>query len=115
VELIFEVQGRGEQLIVRCRGQLVCGHEAEALRATMNRLFKSAEHITLDLSSVRKMDCAGLGALVACMAFARQHGKQFELCFIPSRIWNMITVTGLHRVLAMAQVSKETAIGVYAA
>jgi anti-anti-sigma factor len=84
VELIFEVQGRNEKLILSCRGQLVCGHEADALQVTFCRLLASTRHITLDLHNVRKMDCAGLGAIVACMTLARQQGKTFDLCFVPA-------------------------------
>jgi anti-anti-sigma factor len=108
VELIFEVQGRNEKLILSCRGQLVCGHEADALQVTFCRLLASTRHITLDLHNVRKMDCAGLGAIVACMTLARQQGKTFDLCFVPQGISNMIRVTGLHHVLHVAEKHDST-------
>jgi anti-anti-sigma factor len=115
VELIFEVQGRNEKLILSCRGQLVCGNEADALQITFCRLLASTRHITLDLHNVRKMDCAGLGAIVACMTLARQQGKTFDLCFVPSHISNMIRVTGLYRVLHVAEQKSASSVGVCAA
>jgi len=72
-------------------------------------------HITLDLHNVRKMDCAGLGAIVACMTLARQQGKTFDLCFVPSHISNMIRVTGLYRVLHVAEQKSASSVGVCAA
>jgi anti-anti-sigma factor len=115
VELIFEVQGRDEKLILICRGQLVCGNEADALQITFCRLLASTRHITLDLHNVRKMDCAGLGALVSCMTVARQQGKSFDLCFVPPQISNMIRVTGLHRVLHIVEQKSASSVGVCAA
>lgn len=115
MELIFEVQGRNEKLILSCRGQLVCGHEADALQVTFCRLLASTRHITLDLHNVRKMDCAGLGAIVACMTLARQQGKAFDLCFVPPNISDMIRVTGLHHVLHIAERTNATTVGVCAA
>src|SRR5512140_2936928 len=103
VELTLEVQCRDDRPILACQGHLICGDEAEALLAAVARLLSTSEQITLDLRDLSKMDCAGLGAIVASLNAARQRGRTLELCAVPPRIRRMINLAGLQGVLCFAE------------
>ena len=103
MELTLEVQCRDDKPILACQGHLICGDEAEALLAAVVRLLATSEQITLDLRELRKMDCAGLGAIVASLNVARQRGRSLELCAVPPRIRKMIDLAGLHGVLCFSE------------
>ena len=115
MELILDVQGRADKPILHCRGNIICGHEAEALQAAISRLLTVAEHVTLDLRDVRKMDCAGLGAIVAGSSLARQRGKTLELRSVPSQIRQMIRATGLLGYLNETEQPFSPSVGAFAA
>ncbi len=109
MELTLEVECRGDKRVLNCRGHLICGDEAEALLAAVARLLASSDSVTLDLRELRKMDCAGLGAVVASLSVARQWGRKLELCAVPPRIRRMIDVTGLQEVLCFSERPAEAA------
>lgn len=109
MELTLEVQCRGDKPILACHGHLICGDEAEALLAAVVRLLATSEQITLDLHELRKMDCAGLGAIVAALNVARQSGRTIELCAVPPRIRKMIDLAGLRGVLCSSEHPEQVA------
>lgn len=109
VELTLEVQCRDNKPILHCKGHLIYGDEAEALLAAVARLTSSAEHITVSLRGLRKMDCAGLGALVAARNVARERGRSMGLCAVPTKVQRMISLTGLEEVLCYAEETAEAA------
>jgi anti-sigma B factor antagonist len=109
VELTLEVQCRDDKPILSCQGHLICGDEADALLAAISRLLATSEQITLDLRDLRKMDCAGLGAIVAAVNVAHQRGRSVELCAVPPRIRRMINLAGLEGIFCVSERPAEAA------
>ena len=105
MELTLEVQSRDEKPVLFCHGHLICGHESEALLAAVVRLLSTSQRVILDLRDVRKIDCGGIGALAAAVSVAHRYGKSIELSSVPRKVRFMMQITGLHRVLKVAESS----------
>ena len=103
VELTLQVQGHPETPILTCHGHVICGNEAEALHAAILRLLAVAERVTVELRFVRKMDCAGLGAIIDGFRVARHQGKSLEISAAPRCVRILIHATGLNGTLAPAE------------
>jgi len=57
--------------VVRCRGRIVFGEEADELRRVTLGLLNETQRIVLNLARVEYIDSSGLGALVASFISAR--------------------------------------------
>ena len=56
--------------VVRCRGRIVFGDEADELRRVILGLLKETEGIVLDFAWVEYIDSSGVGVLVASLISA---------------------------------------------
>ena len=70
--LNLDVSRTGDIVVVRCRGRIVFGEEADELRGLMLSLLKETKRIVLNLAWVVYMDSSGLGTLVASFISARR-------------------------------------------
>ncbi len=99
MDLMLHVGHQGETLVLSGQGQIIRGPEAEALQAVLLHMLASHNQVVLDFSSIRRMDCAGLGILADACARAREQGKSIELCGVCRLIREMIQCTGLDKVI----------------
>src|ERR1700686_2614260 len=74
--LNLDVSRTGDIVVVRCRGRIVFGEEADELRGLMLSLLKETKRIVLNLAWVVYMDSSGLGTLVASFISARHRGAE---------------------------------------
>jgi len=109
VELVLQVESHHHKVALICSGKLVAGDEAEALQAALSRLLEASEGVTLNLGSVYKIDCAGLGVIADAARRARLAGRSFELCAVPDAVWRMLRLTGLHQALTIQGVQPSAA------
>ncbi len=68
-------------------------------RAVAKALRDGADCVEIDVSRVRLIDAAGLGALVACEQMAQQAGCPFRLEGAHEKARALLTLTGLDRTL----------------
>jgi anti-anti-sigma factor len=85
--------------------ELVRGQQQEIL----DRLQPLVEShsVRLDLSSVGRIDAAGLAALVSLYCAARRAGHKFSVANPPSHVARILAIVGLDRIL-MSTDSVET-------
>ena len=94
-------------LELSCHGNLVCGQEAEAFQAAINRLLSSSngEPIFICLSQVRKIDCAGLGVIAEAARHALDEGRILQLKSVSPAISRMLRFTRLDSILQVVESS----------
>jgi len=81
--------------ILSCRGRIVFGEEATALRGTLKRLLNSSKRILVDLSAVSYIDSGGLGSLVGVFSTARSAGVVMKLTGLGQRMKDTLQITKL--------------------
>jgi anti-sigma B factor antagonist len=94
--------------IVSCRGRIIFGEEATALRDTLKYLIgKKTRNILLDLSGVNYIDSGGLGTLVGAYSSARAAGTDIKLAGIGQRVRDVLQITKLVTVFEVYDSEKE--------
>ena len=70
--------------------------ESARLLERLGRLVVE-RNVTLDLSSVERIDAAGISALLALYCRARESGNRFSLVNVSARVAEILRVVGLDR------------------
>src|SRR5215472_5823075 len=88
--------------LIRCKGRIIHGPEAEALEAEVDRQIKipgmvlyDIKMVVLNLRETEFVDSTGLGVLVRLYAVLRAVGGGLKLCQMPPKILKVIEVTSL--------------------
>ncbi|MCF2527151.1 STAS domain-containing protein [Yinghuangia soli] len=88
----------GGTAVVRAEGEMDIA-TADALRDRLVAALAEHTEVTVDLSAVTFIDCAGLRGLLAARAFADRHGRHLAV-HDPSRpVRRLLAWTGLDRQL----------------
>lgn len=93
--------------IVRCRGRIVFGEEADELRRTVLALLVNTQRIVLDLAWIEYIDSSGLGVLVASMISARHHRAEIKLAAVGSKARQVLTIARVQRLFEIYDSSDE--------
>jgi anti-sigma B factor antagonist len=72
--------------VVRCRGRIVFGKEADELRRVILGLLKESQRIVLNFAWVEYIDSGGLDTLVASLISARHGGAEIKLAALGPRV-----------------------------
>lgn len=91
--LSLDVSKTGDISIVRCRGRIVFGEEADDLRRVLLSLLKEAQQIVLNLSWITYIDSGGLGTLVASFISARNKRADIKLAAPSTAARRALTIT----------------------
>jgi anti-anti-sigma factor len=91
------VHRNGDEVTLKCRGNVVAGRCVEVLRVVAE--MRREPIVILDLSQVRSMDAAGLGVLVELHHSLRSQGRELRLVRVAPRVKRTIKLVNLHRVL----------------
>jgi anti-sigma B factor antagonist len=83
--------------VVRCRGRIVFGDEADELRRIVLGLLNETQRIVLNFSWVDFVDSTGLGVLVASLISARHRGAEIKLAALGPRTREVLTTTKMDR------------------
>ena len=92
--LAIDVERRGDESIVHCRGRLVSG-ACSYLHKEVYPLIEESQRIVLDLNGVDWVDSMGLGALVRLQVIARKNGGQLQLMNVGKRVRDLLELTHL--------------------
>jgi len=79
--------------------ELVRGREKELL-AWVSPVVRR-KSVTLDLSGVRRIDAAGIAALVSLYSCAQKAGHRFSVANLTPRVAEVLTLVGLERILSV--------------
>ena len=91
--LHLDVSRSHDIAVVRCRGRIVFGKEADELRLVLLGLLKDTERIVLNLAWVEYIDSSGLGMLVASFISARHQRAEIKLAALSSHARRLFTTT----------------------
>jgi anti-sigma B factor antagonist len=81
--------------IVDCRGRLVFGDEASALRDTVKNLLAETKKVVINLADCTYIDSGGLGTLVGLYSSAQSSGGMIKLARLQQRVIDLLQVTKL--------------------
>ena len=98
--LTIEIQESPLHVVVRCSGRIVHGDGAKTLRDLV--CSQTKKQITIDLSRVRAIDAAGVGALATIQAWANNSGRTIRLLSPTPAVHEVLKSTGLDATLEIS-------------
>jgi anti-anti-sigma factor len=105
--LDLNVSRTGDIAVVRCRGRIVFGEEADELRRVVLSLLKETPRIVLNLVWIEYIDSTGLGTLVASFISARHRGAEIKFAALSPRAQRLLTSTKLDRLFQIYDSTEE--------
>ncbi|HMK31193.1 MAG TPA: STAS domain-containing protein [Terriglobales bacterium] len=81
--------------IVDCKGRILFGDEAAALRDLVKNLLNGTKKIIINLGDTTYIDSGGLGTLVGLYTSARNAGGNIKLANLSQRVVDLLQVTKL--------------------
>ena len=93
--------------VVRCRGRIVFGEEADELRRVILGLLNKTRRIVLDFAWIEYVDSTGLGVLVASLISARHHGAQVKLAALGPRARQVLAIATVDRLFEIFDSADE--------
>lgn len=85
--------------------ELVRGCE-QGMLARLSPLVRR-QSVTLDLRRVKRIDAAGIAALVSLYSSARQAGHRFRVANLSPRVAETLKLVGLEGILSLQRASKK--------
>ena len=77
--------------------ELIRGNEQGLLQRVAP--LATRQNVCLDVSSVERIDAAGIAALISLYACARDAGHNFSICGVSHRVAEILNLVGLDRLL----------------
>jgi len=96
--------------IVDCKGRILFGDEAAALRDLIKNLLNGTKKIVINLGDTTYIDSGGLGTLVGLYTSARNSGGNIKLANLSQRVVDLLQVTKLLTVFEVYE-GEDKAIG----
>ena len=107
--LNLDISRSGDIAIVRCRGRIVFGEEADELRGAVLGLLKETQRIVLNFAWVAHIDSCGLGTVVASFISARHRGAEIKFAALSPVAGQVLRTTHIDRLFEVYD-SNEQAI-----
>jgi anti-sigma B factor antagonist len=99
ISLTVEVERKGEEIIVHCRGKLVSG-VCSFLYSKVHALIPETKRIVLDLTDLEWVDSMGLGTLVRLYVACKSAGVQLQLINLGKRVRELLGLSNLLGIFA---------------
>ena len=99
-DMRLEIDSRlvGDVLVVRCRGRIVAGAEAELFHNHLNTATQGTPAVVLELAETQFVDSSGIGTLVRQMTHARSRGGDLKLCRVPEFLTKTLRMASLNTI-----------------
>ena len=107
MRLEIETSVQGDVSVLRCRGRIIYGEEADALRERVAALLKGSAKIVLNLAGVHDMDSGGIGRVVGVFVSARRAGGNIKFCQLTPKVHHVLKITGLLEVFEVVATEEE--------
>ena len=95
--LNLDVSRAKDIVVIRCRGRIVFGEEADELRRAILGLLKETQRIVLNFAWIEYIDSCGLGTLVASFISARHRGAEIKLAALGPKVRQVMTTAAVDR------------------
>ena len=105
--LNLDISRTGDIAIVRCRGRIVFGEEADELRRVVLSLLKETKRIVLNFAWVGHIDSSGLGTVVASFISARHRGAEIKFAALSPMARQVLSTTHVDRLFEVYDSSEE--------
>jgi len=105
--LSLDVSRAKDVAVVRCRGRIVFGEEADDLRRVILGLLNETHRIVLNFAWIEYIDSSGLGALVASFISARHRGAEIKFAALSPRARQLLTTTKMDRLFETYDSTEE--------
>ena len=105
--LILDVSRTDDIAVVRCRGRIVFGEEADELRRVVLGLLNETKRIVLNLAWIGHIDSSGLGTLVASFISARNRGAEIKFAALSPEAHRVMTTTHVDRLFEVYDSTEE--------
>lgn len=100
--MLLESEERGEARIVRVKEAKLTYPILSAFFAEVRQLVEAgARRLVLDLSAVGYVDSASIGCLMDIHRLLRDKDGVLVLCGLQPRVETMISMTGVHKIIAL--------------
>jgi len=116
MQLTLQSRTMDDVVVIRCRGRIVAGTEAEALQLELERQTQipgtnllTVKWVVLQLAEVDYIDSSGLGTLVRMFSALQAAGGGLRLCQVSPLVLKVLQVTKLLSILPTHS-SEEEAI-----
>jgi anti-sigma B factor antagonist len=114
MQLTLQSQNAGDVVVIRCRGRIVSGEEAQFLQREVEKLAELTKKVVLRLADVDFIDSGGLGALVRLRGVLRAGRGDLGLCELSPFVAQVLQATNLLSVFHCHATAKD-AIEAFAA
>lgn len=95
----MSVEQHGKVTILRPLGNLTIGEGDIVLREALEEQLKAGnQHLVLDMKSVKYVDSAGLGELVASLKKTKEAGGNLKLAALNDSVNNLMVLTKLMQI-----------------
>ena len=105
--LNLDVSRTNDIAVVRCRGRIVFGEEADELRRVVLGLLNETKRIVLNLAGSEYIDSSGLGTLVASFISARNRGAEIKFAALSPEARRVVTTTHVDRLFEISDSTEE--------
>jgi len=95
MELELQIASHEKVSIIRCRGRLTYGPEAEELARAGRQALETSKKIVLQMADVTQIDSGGVGALGAVFIAAHNRDAEIKLAALHPRVAEVLRITGL--------------------
>ncbi len=95
MQLILQGHNTGDAVVVRCRGRIVSGEEAQYLQNEVQKFAVRTGNVVLQLGEVSYIDSGGLGALVRLLGVLRAARGDLKLCQLSPFVAQVLQATNL--------------------
>lgn len=93
--------------VIRCRGRIVFGEEADELRRVVLSLLNETPRIVMNLAWVDHIDSSGLGTLVASFISARHRDAEIKFAALSPRARQALMTTNVHSLFKVYDSTEE--------
>ena len=105
--LKLDVSRIADITVVRCRGRIVFGKEADELRRVILDLLKRTQRIVLNFAWTEYIDSSGLGVLVASLISAHHHKAQIKLAALSPKTRQVLAIARVDRLFEIYDSADE--------
>jgi anti-sigma B factor antagonist len=105
--LNLDISRKEDIAVVRCRGRIVFGEEADELRRVVLSLLNETKRIVLNFAWVGHIDSSGVGTVVASFISARHRGAEIKLAALSPVAKRVLTTTKVDRLFQVYPSDKE--------
>jgi anti-sigma B factor antagonist len=107
MDLSLDVSRTDDIAVIRARGRIVFGIEADELRRVVLGLLNETRRIVLNLAWIGHIDSSGLGTLVALFISARNRGAEIKFAALSPEAHRVVTATHVDRLFEIYDSTEE--------